>query len=90
MSIILNNNASILDKENHLTIHDRERRVSVVETTENIEGVGATLTKVISFNEDAAPSEAEEEDDNYYTTFVPTVCCDNYDSVNVYGHNIQA
>lgn len=90
MSIILNNNASILEKENHLTIHDRERRVSVVETTENIEGVGATLTKVISFNDDANQGENEEEEDNYYTTFVPTVSCDSYDSVNVYGHNIQA
>ncbi|ONH70310.1 hypothetical protein BOH78_4695 [Pichia kudriavzevii] len=78
MSIIINNNASILDKEQHLNIYDRERRISVVEQMENIEGIGESLSKVISYEAD----ESENDEESNYTTFVPIVSTDNYDSVN--------
>ena len=83
MSIIINNNASILDKEQHLNIYDRERRISVVEQMENIEGIGESLSKVISYEAD----ESENDEESNYTTFVPIVSTDNYDSVCVHGHN---
>lgn len=81
MSIVINNNASLSQKEDHLTIIDRERRVSVVEEHAEIAGLGAALTKTISYQDD------DEEFDEPDYNFIPTVSCDNYDYVNVYGHN---
>jgi hypothetical protein len=82
MSIVINNNASIADKEEHVFISDNERRVSIIEETSDIAGLGASLTKIISYKEDE-----ENHDAEYNYNFIPTVSCDNYDYVNVYGHN---
>lgn len=81
MSIVINNNASLLNKEDHLTIIDRERKVSITEEHAEIAGLGAALTKTISYQDE----EEEHEEPNY--NFIPTVSCDNYEYVNVYGHN---
>lgn len=89
MSIIINNNVSLADKESHVMINDREHRVSVVEENCDLPGLG--LSKVISYKDDdeAATEDAEEEEEEYSTdyTFIPSVSCDNYESVHVYGHN---
>lgn len=82
MSIIVNNNLSLAEKDDHVRVYDREHRVSVTEETSDIHGLG--LSKVISYHGDE-DDEVEEHGDNY--NFVPSVSCDNYDYVNVYGHN---
>ncbi|KAG0674891.1 hypothetical protein C6P40_004478 [Pichia californica] len=88
MSIVVNNNVSLADKEEHVKVFDREHRVSVVE--ENCELPGLGLSKVISYKGDDEDEEQTEGEHDYYNNnyvFIPSVSCDNYDSVNVYGHN---
>lgn len=93
MSIIVNNNLSLADKEANVIVFDREHRISIVE--ENCQLPGLTLTKFISYKDDEDEEEGnhnrneEETEEDYESNynFIPTVSCDNYDSVNVYGHN---
>lgn len=93
MSIIVNNNLSLADKEANVIVFDREHRVSIVE--ENCQLPGLTLTKFISYKDEEAgegnneneEEKNENEDFNYNYSFIPSVSCDNYDSVNVYGHS---
>lgn len=78
MSIIVNNNLPLSEKNENVTVYDRERKVSVVEVNDELLG----LSKMISFQD-----EEEGKDSDHDYNFVPTVSCDNYEYVNVYGHN---
>lgn len=83
MSVIVNNNASIANKEDHITVYDRERRISITEETSDIAGL-TLLSKTISFEDDYN----DDEDNEYTTCFVPTVSCDDHQDISVYGHSI--
>ncbi|ODQ47735.1 hypothetical protein PICMEDRAFT_15645 [Pichia membranifaciens NRRL Y-2026] len=85
MSIIVNNNLSLAEKDDHVKVYDREHRVSVTEATADVHGLG--LSKVISYIDDDDKSDDDEYYDGNNYSFIPTVSCDNYDSVHVYGHN---
>ena len=85
MSIVVNQNVSLSEREAHIQIHDRERKVSVTEESADFAGLSA-LQKSISYDDH---SDHEEDHEDEYAYFVPIVCCDNHQDVNVYGHSIE-
>lgn len=77
MSIVVNNNISLAEKEEGVKVFDRESKITIQEVNELV-----GLSKTISYQDDD-----DEKEDEYNYGFVPSVSTDNYDSINVYGHN---